>query len=63
MPDAVRLPAASPMRKPAKVSASCRASLLRFLVEANQASVPAKGIGFARAANGRTVQASLRLAV
>lgn len=29
--------------------------------EVNQASVPANGIGFARAANGRTVQASLRL--
>lgn len=32
------------------------------IFEVNQASVPANGIGFARAANGRTVQASLRLA-
>jgi outer membrane receptor protein involved in Fe transport len=32
------------------------------IFEINQASVPANGIGFARAANGRTVQASLRLA-
>lgn len=32
------------------------------IFEVNQASVPASGIGFARAANGRTVQASLRLA-
>lgn len=31
------------------------------IFEVNQASVPANGIGFARAANGRTVQASLRL--
>jgi outer membrane receptor protein involved in Fe transport len=31
------------------------------IFEVNQASVPATGIGFARAANGRTVQASLRL--
>ena len=32
------------------------------IFEVNQASVPSNGIGFARAANGRTVQASLRLA-
>lgn len=32
------------------------------IFEVNQASVPANGIGFARAATGRTVQASLRLA-
>lgn len=32
------------------------------IFEVNQASVPVNGIGFARAANGRTVQASLRLA-
>lgn len=32
------------------------------IFEVNQATVPANGIGFARAANGRTVQASLRLA-
>ncbi|QDH35360.1 TonB-dependent receptor [Porphyrobacter sp. YT40] len=32
------------------------------IFEVNQGSVPANGIGFARAANGRTVQASLRLA-
>lgn len=32
------------------------------IFEVNQASMPANGIGFARAANGRTVQASLRLA-
>jgi len=32
------------------------------IFEVNQASVPASGRGFARAANGRTVQASLRLA-
>ncbi len=31
------------------------------IFEVNQASVPANGIGFARAANGRTVQASLAL--
>lgn len=31
------------------------------IFEVNQGSVPANGIGFARAANGRTVQASLRL--
>ncbi|WP_086741029.1 TonB-dependent receptor domain-containing protein [Erythrobacter colymbi] len=31
------------------------------IFEVNQASVPANGIGFARAATGRTVQASLRL--
>jgi outer membrane receptor protein involved in Fe transport len=31
------------------------------IFEVNQSSVPANGIGFARAANGRTVQASLRL--
>jgi len=31
------------------------------IYEVNQASVPANGIGFARAANGRTVQASLAL--
>lgn len=31
------------------------------LFEVNQSSVPANGIGFARAANGRTVQASLAL--
>lgn len=32
------------------------------IFEVNQGTVPANGIGFARAANGRTVQASLRLA-
>lgn len=32
------------------------------IFEVNQASVPVNGIGFARAANGRTVQASVRLA-
>lgn len=31
------------------------------IFEVNQATVPASGIGFARAANGRTVQASLAL--
>ena len=31
------------------------------IFEVNQASVPANGIGFARAANGRTVQTSLAL--
>ena len=31
------------------------------IFEVNQGTVPANGIGFARAANGRTVQASLRL--
>jgi len=30
------------------------------IFEVNQASVPANGIGFARAANGRTISGSLR---